>query len=287
MPISVTPHFKDFGLLGLLRPAKVLFVHHGGGIGGASVSMLQLAAALDRERYTPVVAFSEDGPIFEFAHELGVPVREAPMGGAFRYGAHVPLRGRMLASFLAGHRSAANAAERLVGEERPTLVHLNTRALVAAAAGVARTGVPLVWHVREAPGPNRLIRRWQSAGIRGKADHIIVTSDFVRGAFSPDAPVSVVHNALDLKRFRDDGSARSEVRAQYGVSPDTVLVGMLGSVQEVKGHGLLVEAMVQVAERAPRVRALIVGGEWTRGTAGPGKGASSGRLAGRWTTWRG
>ena len=234
--------------------------------------MLQLAAALDRDRYAPVAVFAEDGPIFEFARELGVPARGVPMGGTFSYGAHVPIRGRMLVSFLAGYRSTANAAEALVREERPDLVHLNTSVLVAAAAGVARTGVPLVWHVREVPGPSRWIWRRQMGVICGRAAHIVANSEFVRRAYPPDAPVSVVHNALELERFRVDDSARQEVRADYGVSSETVLVGMLGSVQEVKGQGLLVLAMKEVVKRAPNIRALIVAGGVDEGYAQTWKG---------------
>ena len=236
------------------------------------MSMLQLAAALDRDRYAPVAVFGEEGPIFEFARELGVPVKSAPMGGTFSYGAHVPIRGRMLASFLTSYRSTASAAEALVQEERPALVHLNTSAMVAAAVGVARADVPLVWHVRETPGPSALVRRWHLGVIREKADHIVVNSHFVRRAFPTDAPVSVVHNALDMERFQVDGGLRAEARAQYGVSPDTVLVGMLGSVQEVKGQGLLVLAMKEVVKRAPNLRALIVAGGVDEGYAQTWKG---------------
>ena len=56
----------------------VLYIHHGGGIGGAPVSMLQLAMGLDRDRFEPLVVFTQDGPILNFARQLGVPARVVP-----------------------------------------------------------------------------------------------------------------------------------------------------------------------------------------------------------------
>ena len=95
-------------------PRKILLIHHGGGIGGAPVSMLQMAAALDRTRFEPLAVFTESGPILDFAEELGVPARVVPMRSAFFYGAQVPVHPRMLLRFLAGYAATVRAARRLV-----------------------------------------------------------------------------------------------------------------------------------------------------------------------------
>ena len=242
-------------------PKKVLFIHHGGGIGGAPVSMLQLAATLDRDRYIPLAIFTQKGPILEFAQELGVPVRVYPLPSAVFYRAHVPVRLRMLATLLLFFWPTVRAARRLVRNERPDLVHLNTSVLIPAALGIRQEGVPLVWHVREAPGPNPLLRRWQTKIISHFSDEILVNSQYVREAFPKDIKTTVAHNAIQLERFQiREEVARMRVRTEFRLSPLSKIVGMIGSVQEVKGHYLLVEAAREVVRKIPEARFLIVAG---------------------------
>ena len=240
---------------------KILFIHHGGGIGGAPVSMLQLAQRLDPGRFHPVVVFTEPGPILDFARDMDVPARVVPLRSAFFYSAHVPIRLRMLVPFLLYFWPAVRAAQELIRQEQPALVHLNTSVLIPTAIGVKREGVPLVWHVREVPGPHPWLRCWQTGIISRLADRVVVNSDFVRRAFPPEADVTVIHNALDLERFRiDQASARARIRDEFGLPPEVPVVGMIGSVQAVKGHYLLVEAARRMVREMPDVRFLIVAG---------------------------
>ena len=240
---------------------KILFIHHGGGIGGAPVSMLQLAAGLDRTRYTPLAVFTQPGPILDFARDLGVPASVVPLRSAFAYGAHVPLRLRTLVPFLTQYWTTVRRAQALIRSERPDLVHLNTVVLLPTAVGVKRESVPLVWHVREVPGPHPLLRRWQTRAILRLADRVVANSEAVRAAFPEPDRVTVVHNAVDLAHFDLKAlRAREQVRAAFGIPTNAPVVGMIGSVQVVKGHFLLVEAARRIVEQVPNAHFLIVAG---------------------------
>ena len=252
---------------------KVLFIHHGGGVGGAPVSMLQLAAALDRRRYEPLVVFSAPGPILNYARELGVPAQVAPLRSAFFYGAQVPINLRMLASFLVNYRSTIKSAQDLVRREQPDLVHINSIVPVPAAAGVKRQSVPIIWHLREVLGPNTWLRRMHAEAIMRLADGIVANSHTSAEAFPADASITVVPNAVDLDRFDiDELKARSAMRSELGLPQDSLVVGMIGSVQSTKGHDLLVRSARRVVREVPETRFMIVAGgvgfEYTRSWKG-------------------
>ena len=241
--------------------SSVLFVHHGGGIAGSSVSMLQLAAALDRERFDPTVVFTAQGPILEFAREMDIPVQVMHMPSAFMYSTHAPLRLRTLAPFVMHFRRTVATARRLVQRMQPDLVHLNTSVLVPVAIGVKQTRTPLVWHVREPAGPNRVLRRWHVNRIRSLSDHVIVNSHYVGRNFPAVDSVSVIHNAVDGRSFAPrDATARARARTQFGVPQDSPVVGIVGTVQTIKGHYFLVEAAASLVRQVPGVRFLIVAG---------------------------
>jgi glycosyltransferase involved in cell wall biosynthesis len=237
----------------------ILFVHSGGEIGGAPVSMLQLAASLPEDRYRSLAVFSEAGPILDFAGATGV--RVVPLRSAFFYSAHVPLRLRMLVRFVVHFWSSVRVFRALLDDVRPDVVHLNTSVLIPCAVAARQRGVPVVWHVREVPGPSRWLRRWHTGVIRRLADRIIATSHFVAQALGEGEGVEVIHNAVDLAGFAiDAGAARRRVRTALGMPEEAPVVGMIGSVQETKGHALLLQAAPAVAAALPEVRFLIVAG---------------------------
>ena len=244
-----------------MPPRKVLFIHHGGAVGGSAVSMLQLVAALDRARFEPEVVFTSDGPILNFAREMDVSARVVPMRSVFFYSTLVPLHLRNVVPFLLDYRRTVATARELVRLERPDVVHLNTSVLVPAAVGVKQTNTPTVWHVREPVGPNPILRSWHLKRVKSLADHIIANSHFVARDYVGSKPVTVIHNTLDKHRFAPlDRETRMRIRAELGLPQDSPVVGMIGAVNVVKGHYFLVEAASLVVKEVPNVRFLVIAG---------------------------
>jgi glycosyltransferase involved in cell wall biosynthesis len=83
---------------------------------------------------------------------------------------------------------------------------------------------------------------WRRNGLTGKRD-------------------IVIHNGVDLERFRDrsDPSQRVALRAQCGFSADDLLVGICAALRPEKAHGDLLLALARLRERGISAKALIVG----------------------------
>ena len=255
------------------RPKRILLIHHGAGIAGAPISMLQLAAGLDHDRFEPVVVFTDDGPIGEFARDMNVPVEIVPMPSAFFYSTLAPLRARGLWSFVRYYRQSVARARDLVRRIEPDLVHLNTSVLVPVAVGVKQTGTPIVWHVREPPGPNPVLRRWLINQITSLSDHIIANSEYVGRDYAAHAPITVIHNALDNGCFSPrDSEVRERVRKELNLPVKAPVVGVLGAVQAIKGHYFLTKAAPFVVKNLPTVRFLVIAGGVGEDYAYTGKG---------------
>ena len=158
---------------------SVLAVHHGGGIGGAPVSLLKLLSALDPERFDASTVFTEPGPILGYAADLGIGAKLVPTGGALFYSAHARLGARMSLRFLRTFPAAVQTAQRALRAHRPDVLHLNTNKQLAWAAAARREGVPIVWMVREVLGPNRAVRAWQRDFILRHAARVVAISDDV------------------------------------------------------------------------------------------------------------
>jgi glycosyltransferase involved in cell wall biosynthesis len=239
---------------------SLLAVHHGGGVGGAPVSLLKLLNALDRDEFEPRVIFTETGDIISFAHDLGVHTSVVPTGGALYYSAHARLEPRGFARFIRSFPSAVRTATAVLRQTRPDVLHLNTSVLLAWAAAARRARVPVVWMVREVLGPNPALRRWQAGYIQSHARRVVAISGAVRACFPASAAVEVVYNAVDLAEFSADVQAeRVAVRAELNLAPSDQVVMMIGSVQRAKGHWLMLDALERLTADQPRL-VLVTGG---------------------------
>lgn len=236
----------------------LLAVHQGGGVGGAPVSLLKLLSRLDRRTVAPRAIFTEPGPILTYAADLGVPALAVPTGGAFFYSAHAQIGIRTLSRFVRTFPSAVRVAQRTLRQRRPDLLHLNTSVLLAWAAAARREHVPVVWMVREVLGPHPLVREWHARFIVQHARRVVAISDAVRQCFPDPSRVDRVYNAVDLSEFRVPSIEHAwAARSELGIPPGAPVVMAIGSVQRVKGHWLLLEAMRQLR---PDTRLVLVTG---------------------------
>src|SRR5258708_18914292 len=221
---------------------SVLAVHHGGGVGGAPVSLLKLLAALDQKEFRAQAIFTEPGEILTYARDLGISARSVPTGGAFFYSAHARLGVRSVARFLMTFPPAVRTAQTELNKKRPDVLHLNTSVLLAWAVAARRERIPVVWVVREVLGGNPWLRRWHANFILRHAQNVVAISDAVRNCFQVQTRVRRVYNAVDLAEFSIATDVEA-MRAELRIPPGRQVVMAIGSVQRVKGHWLLLHAL--------------------------------------------
>lgn len=150
--------------------------------------------------------------------------------------------------------------------------HLFRSTLVAAPLA-KRLGVPRVvetYHGREAWrrgaikgsfGVDRAVARW--------VDRVIAVSEaarefLVRTKGIPAAKVVVVPNGRDLSIFKPGGD-REAIRRELGLGPHTPVIGIIGRLEEQKGHVFALDGLSMVVSEFPEARLLVVGEGSLRG----------------------
>jgi glycosyltransferase involved in cell wall biosynthesis len=234
---------------------RVLFVDHAAVLGGAELSLLDLAGGM-RERAT--VLLFQDGPFRERLEEAGVTAAVLPAPPALL---DIRRGGRAGA---ASAPSVAAHALRLVPEcRRHDVVYANSQkafAVAAFAGWIARR--PVVWHLRDLLTPEHFSashRRLVTGLARRFATRVVANSAATRDAFvaagGPAEHVRVVYNGIDPAPFEavDDGDA-ARLRAELGVG-DAPLVGVFSRLAEWKGQHHLLDALAGL----PAAHALLVG----------------------------
>jgi glycosyltransferase involved in cell wall biosynthesis len=242
---------------------RILYIHHGGGIGGAPLSLLFLLRQLDRMRYEPIVVTLKPGPVVDLYRAEGIETFVETGISDFShttlewYGGRDLWRlpGKLLRLPLSIHR-----AHFLIRRLQPDLVHLNSSTLAPAAIACTREGVPVVWHIREplAQGYFGLRRHWLRQMIHRHAKRVIAICQHDADQLIPSERVRVIYNFVDFAHFDRslDGSA---VRAELGIAPQAPVVLMLGGVAQPKGTLVLIKALPLLLAELPEARVIVAG----------------------------
>jgi glycosyltransferase involved in cell wall biosynthesis len=238
------------------RRDRVLFVDHAGVLGGAELSLLDVASAMGTNA---AVALLADGPFRTALEERGVAVTVEELGAL----KHVKKETRFPPP--AALADALRLARRIGKQARDygTICANSQKAFVVAAAAGLFARRPVVWYLRDILAPPHFSNTNVSAGVRLanlRASRVIANSHATARAFvdggGKESLVRVVHNGIDAAPFdavqERDAAA---LRASLGVPPGAFLVALFGRFHPWKGQQVLLHALAGL----PDVHALFVG----------------------------
>jgi glycosyltransferase involved in cell wall biosynthesis len=224
--------------------------------GGAERQLALLSTGLDAAEFrVRVVTFYPGGPIWdELTAQPSVELISLAKRG--RWDTLEPIR--RLSGMLAAWA--------------PAILHcyMPEPSIVGTIAG-RRAGVPaIVWGVRSSNVDYRTYGwfNWATARVAAhmsaRADLIIANSDAGRAHHValgyPSDRVITIPNGIDADRFQPSAEARVAGRQRWQLADDEVAIGVVARLDPMKGHPVLLRALVSVARQMPAVRVVCVGG---------------------------
>jgi glycosyltransferase involved in cell wall biosynthesis len=232
-------------------PEAVLFLHSSAGRYGADRQLLALAAGLDRDRVTPVVALPERGELAPLLEDAGVEVVVAPIAVLRR----AELGPRTVWNVL---RPDIRELESVARDRGVALVHSNTSVVASGNPLTRALGVPHVLHVRELyPRVPLAWPAWRRRLMR--ADRLLCVSQAVAAQFGGSDQVTVGHDGLPSTPARGN---REAARATLGIEDDAFVVAVLGRVSAWKGQDVLARALAEPALASIEAIGLVAGMPW-------------------------
>jgi len=228
---------------------------------GAERSLALLAAGLRTRGHRVSVAAPGRASVLAELGKRGVTVRTVPCRSCWltyhdpRPWPAVALRWLRFAS----PQRAVSRLRAFVEECRVDVVHVNCLPHVRGARAGFEARRPVVWHVREILPPGGR-RRWFAAQLRRYATAIVAvseaTADWIRDEGLEDR-LHVVPNGV---RIPDRLPSTNGSRADLGIPPDGIAVGLFGQLVLHKGALEFIAAACRAGAVAPDLRFVIAGG---------------------------
>jgi glycosyltransferase involved in cell wall biosynthesis len=227
---------------------KVLHVITGLDAGGAE---LQLAMIMRRTRHeSDVVTLYNPGPVADLIRSQGTSVRNLGMQRNTELPALLRLR-------------------KLIKDGQYDVVHAHLyRAQIYARPAARMAGTPVVLTTEHSIGETHIERRKMTRGVRALyltselfSDATVAVSDIVKDRLVRWGvranKITVIPNGVDTDELGFAADARERVRAQFGISPGTYVIGALGRLDPNKRVDLTMEAAAPML--GDRCKILVIG----------------------------
>lgn len=234
---------------------RVLHVITGLGTGGAEAMLYKLLQATDGAVEAQVLSLMEGGSNVGRIEALGVPVHVLGMARGSIPGPATICRLRVV-----------------MREFCPDLVqgwmyHGNLAAWLAVRLHTPHPR--LFWNLRQTLYDIRReaqLTRWLirlGARLSPSADKIIYNSEVSARQHESAGYAAgrriVIPNGFDVGAPGSRAEARQSVREEFGLAPDTFLVGQVARHHPMKGHPRMLQAAAALVKNNPRVRFLLIG----------------------------
>lgn len=238
------------------RPAaqRVVFLVRSLDIGGAERQLVAMAVGLYRRGVeVAVVTFYPGGVLRRELEEAGVPVSDLGKQGRWDV---VAFAFRLV---------------KALRREHPTVIYslLPVANILSALTQPFLSRARIVWGVRAS---NMDLSRYDwlsrlAMQVEGRlarpVDRIVCNSEAGRLHHArlgyPAGRMLVIRNGIDSDRFRFDPAGRKHVRAEWGVAPHEILIGLVARLDPMKDHPTFLKAAALLANNRTDVRFVCVG----------------------------
>jgi glycosyltransferase involved in cell wall biosynthesis len=120
--------------------------------------------------------------------------------------------------------------------------------------------MPVIWHAHDILPRHPLSTAVRIFAMISSRNRILSVSQAVADRFRgiilrplrSRLPILVIHNAVDLERFKPNAKSREEIRCALGLGVTQPVVGIVGQLTARKGQMELIEAFAQLSREASR-----------------------------------
>jgi glycosyltransferase involved in cell wall biosynthesis len=237
---------------------RILFLNHSGKMGGAELSLLDLAK--DHQQ-TGRVALFQDGPFRQALAAAQIPVTVLSQDKPIEVGRDstawqsLTQTGKLLCL---AQRAAA------LGRDYDVLYANTLKALVIGALATVLCWKPLVYHLRDILSEEHFSRSNLRMAVflsNYFTRHVIANSEATRQAFikagGRSHKISVIYNGFQPEDYQRPPEEIAALRSSLGITAENYVVGHFSRLSPWKGQHILIDALAH----CPKNTVVLLVGE--------------------------
>ena len=243
---------------------KVLYIHHGIGLGGAPLSLLYLIKNLDKSKYEPVVLFLHDSEIVKLFKDHGIDaagvvgLNDFPHTKIYWYKWYHAKY--FFKSILDSFKTYFYVADKWLKQIKPDIVHLNTSSLIFWASVAKKNKIPVITHIREPLSSGYLgirktiVKNW----VAKNSNFIVPISHNDSLPWKNNPKTQIIYNAVDNKKF-DKNLNSQEFLKKYNLDNLDPKILFLGGLSQEKGTLIAFKIFEQFLKILPEAKLIVAG----------------------------
>lgn len=242
------------------KPLRVLYVHHGSGLGGAPISLSFLLDRVDKTQIDASLLCIFKGPVLKVFEEkdvnLYIDERIFPFHGS-------TVSGMSFKLFLLNFRYLPQSiyyAYKFIQKFQPHVIHLNSSSLfaVALAAKLVNSKIKVICHIREPLLSNSLCASIIRTMNYYFVNRFVSIDHFSASTMKSKQPIEVVHNSVDFATY--NSSVRSDaLRRRFGLKTTDIVFLYLARISKSNGTLELIEVIERLVLSNPNFHFIIAG----------------------------
>jgi len=164
---------------------------------------------------------------------------------------------------------------KIIDKFKPHIIHTHaSKAGLLGRIAAIRKKVPIIVHTFHGHvfhsyfnQPLTHVFKNIEKSLAKKTSAIIAVSDYQKKELveihkiAPIDKVFVIYNGFDLEKFKENNpSKKIYLKQKFGVSPDDILISIIGRLVPIKNHKLFIKSFAHVKNKSTKkIKALIVG----------------------------
>lgn len=239
---------------------NILALHVVSDMYGSSKVLLQAVTALKQKGHNVCVVVSEEGPLTTALQNAGIQTKIIRLGILRRrYFNFLGIINRAVVL-----TRAFFALKKLCKVQQIDLIYTNTAPVVIGGLLAKFTGIKNVWHLHEILEKESFMHRFFGKLINATASKVIVVSNAVYNNWAGiiDArKMVVVYNGYNASA--NDAAPITNLREQLDIASNTVLVGMVGRINNIKGQPYFIQIAAAAKAAGLNCHFVMIGDAYT------------------------
>lgn len=240
----------------------ILFIHQSSELYGSDKALLYLVKKLSmNSTFNIIVVIPEDGPLKKALQRHKIEVIISPV-------AKVSRKMFSIWNILLMPFWVLNSIWKLykeIGKRKIDIIHSNTLAVLLGAFYSKLFRIKHIWHVHEIVTEPKLVKRIYTFLLNHFTDQVIFNSkatqkSYVENNERLEQKAVIILNGLN----RDEGvlsplEIKKLRQNLYKATNDDIVIGLVGRINSMKGHHLLIDAFCQLINTHHNIRLVFVG----------------------------